>query len=349
MMSQEQSKVWGGLGLQRQPLQRSDILLALGYWLIALFIIYNQNSDDGETWQRVGAIIFNVLFDSVTVYVLLFIIFPSYLPSKRYIRLFVATVLWLMFLAVCYREVYGIFFDWKEPEWSLDLLLWSFLNHLESYAFLAILLLGKRMFDYQQRYLRVEKEKRENELRMLKAQVDPHFLFNNLNILDALIPENPALAQSFLRKLSNLYRYLLRHKDEEIVLLEDELNFARDYIYLLHQRFADAYKFKLDLPTDAQLPVRFLPPGALQTLIENIVKHNAGNLNEPLMSTIRMENDSLWVENEIRLKHEVDQHPSGTGLRNLKARYALLTDIEMTIERSSNSFLVRLPLLQNIS
>lgn len=330
------------------PPQRNDWRLIIGYWALALWIIFFINqSDEVPLSTQFLSLFFTMILDTSTVLVLVFFFLPTFMPHRQYWQMLLITAAFLFVMAYCYREGHGWVLGWDKPTWNFRLLFGSFVNHLDSYAFLAILLLGKRLFEIQRKFLTVEKEKRENELRMLKAQVDPHFLFNNLNILDALIPKEPALAQQFLRRLSGLYRYLLRHKDEEVVLLEEEWQFARDYVFLLQQRFGNAYRIEF-FPEKVKAETRFLPPGALQTVIENVVKHNAGHVLEPVQTEIRLRKDRVEVKNTIRKKTDV-QTKNGLGLVNLKARYALLTDELVTVQEDESSYIISLPVLQAIS
>jgi len=205
---------------------------------------------------------------------------------------------------------------------------------------LATIMLGKKMFDLQLHVANMEKEKRTAELSFLKAQIDPHFLFNNLNTVDALIDKDPQSAKTYLHKLAQLYRYLVSSKDQEVVLLDEELAFAKNYIYLIEERFGKAYQF--DIQNEHPRPEEvWIPPGALQTLLENIVKHNQGNHTDPIITTIFIDEKNIIVSNDKRPKKgSVDS--TGTGLQNLRARYKLLTDLEIKIN-SGERFTVELP------
>ena len=207
-------------------------------------------------------------------------------------------------------------------------------------------MVGKRFFDIQREYLVLEKEKQENELKMLKSQIDPHFLFNNLNILDVLIERDPQVARVYLKKLASLYRYLIRHKDEEVVTLNEEWNFAGDYIYLLQQRFGEAFHFSRSSGYQG-LNEYFIPQGAMQTVIENVVKHNEGDDRQPVDVEISMEGEMIVVSNTLRPKLNAGDN-NGTGLANLLARYRLLSDRQPVIQNHNGRYVVRLPLIRNL-
>ena len=142
-----------------------------------------------------------------------------------------------------------------------------------------------------------------------------------------------------------LYRYLISTKDQEVVELEEEIEFAQNYIYLIQSRFGNAFQFELNMEGINKAPI-FIPPGALQTLLENIVKHNQPRPNQPVKSSISLKKDTIEVSNNLSIKtEEVDS--TGTGLANLKARYQLLVDKE--IEISTNGyFTVALPLIKQV-
>jgi two-component system LytT family sensor kinase len=197
---------------------------------------------------------------------------------------------------------------------------------------LGILLVGKSYFDVQRRLLLATKAKAESELKSLKAQIDPHFLFNNLNILYALIQQDTQIASHYLNCFAALYRYLIRHKDDDFVPLAEELKFVDDYIYLLTHRFGTAYSFHKVLLTEGNLNNRFVVPATLQILVENAVKHNRGGEETPLAIIISVHDDTVSVRNKIQPKRTpVDS--AGTGLLNLQERYRILTNKELSISR----------------
>ena len=213
---------------------------------------------------------------------------------------------------------------------------------------ISMVLFIKQLIEVQNRLLTTEKEKKEAELKLLKQQIDPHFLFNNLNILGALIQQDKDVAAEYLNRFASLYRYIIKHKDEDVVLLEDEWIFAKDYIFLIQQRFGKAYNFEALKTIDSELLTsRFVPPGAIQTLIENVIKHNQGDQANPLVIEVNFENDVCSVKNEIRAKL-TSVESTQTGLKNLEARYRLLSDKKMVIVKLNDSFEVKIPLLKTV-
>lgn len=185
----------------------------------------------------------------------------------------------------------------------------------------------------------------ETSLMVLKTQVDPHFLFNNLSILSELIEENPHEAREFVESLSRVYRYKLVNMESHLVPLDNELQMLRSYIHLMTTRFGGSVQ--VVLPTSEETnnaKGRGVPPLAVQLLVENAIKHNAHSNSKPLIVSLRIENGSLVVSHPIQpLSSPV--HSTGIGLSNLKERYRLLGQLEPIVERSETSFSVTLPLL----
>ncbi|CAM1366799.1 2TM domain-containing protein [Tenacibaculum xiamenense] len=178
----------------------------------------------------------------------------------------------------------------------------------------------------------------------LKNQIDPHFLFNSLNVLTSLIGENPYQAEKFTTKLSKVYRYVLEQRSKELVPIQEELKFARTYMELLQMRFEDAVKF--DIPTEVSNPDLKIVPLSLQLLLENAVKHNVVSSNKPLEVKIYEEDGFLQISNNINPKEAIGKSTK-VGLRNIADRYGLITDKNVKISNNNKIFTVSLPLLKN--
>lgn len=176
----------------------------------------------------------------------------------------------------------------------------------------------------------------------LKNQLDPHFLFNSLNVLTSLIDENPDSAQKFTTSLSKVYRYVLEQKNKELVNVDEELQFAGTYISLLKMRFEDSIVF--EIPEKASNPEAKVIPLSLQLLLENAVKHNIVNSSKPLHIKIYESGGNLVVENNLQPKAVVKKG-SKVGLANIQQRYNLLTDRKVIINKSASHFTVKIPML----
>ena len=176
----------------------------------------------------------------------------------------------------------------------------------------------------------------------LKNQLDPHFLFNSLNVLSSLIDENPESAQKFTTALSKVYRYVLEQKNKELVTVDEELQFAKTYMSLLKMRFEDSIVF--EIPKQASNPESKVVPLSLQLLLENAVKHNMVTSSKPLYIKIFESDGNLVVENNLQPK-QILKKSSGVGLNNIKQRYNLLTNKKVIINQQAKSFAVAIPML----
>ncbi|WP_461534375.1 sensor histidine kinase [Sinomicrobium sp.] len=176
----------------------------------------------------------------------------------------------------------------------------------------------------------------------LKNQFDPHFLFNNLNVLSGLIEERPEAASRYLSSLSKIYRYVVEQKDKDLVDLKEELEFTQSYIALLKMRFEDGISFDMDKETlrDEGKIVSL----SLQLLLENAVKHNRLSKLKPLHIRILQENGYLIVKNNKQPKNHVVKS-NGWGLQSIKNRYSICTSREVIVEEREGEFTVKLPLV----
>lgn len=179
----------------------------------------------------------------------------------------------------------------------------------------------------------------------LKNQLDPHFLFNSLNVLTSLIGENPNLAEKFTTKLSKIYRYVLEQRNKDLVPIEEELRFAKTYMQLLGMRFEDAIQFEI-LETTSNNELKIVPL-SLQLLLENAVKHNVVSSSKPLTIKIYEKENHLVIENNINPKEAIGKSTK-VGLQNIADRYGLITTKNVLIENNNKTFKVSLPLLTQI-
>jgi two-component system, LytTR family, sensor kinase len=178
----------------------------------------------------------------------------------------------------------------------------------------------------------------------LRNQINPHFLFNSLNVLSDLVYEDQAMAVKFIHQMSDLFRYVLDSRDKELVPLKDELEFIRSFTFLLKMRFEDKLIIESDVQANSD---DFIVPMSLQLLIENAVKHNEVSEAFPLRISIRKNNDYLEVENSLHPKNAGDDSTK-TGLKNIIQQFAFFSDLPIEIIPTETSFLVRLPILKSL-
>ncbi|KAA5537588.1 histidine kinase [Paenimyroides baculatum] len=180
----------------------------------------------------------------------------------------------------------------------------------------------------------------------LKNQLDPHFLFNSLNVLSSLIEENPKKAQEFTVALSKIYRYVLDQKDKNLISVEEELNFAKLYVSLLKMRFEDA--IIINFQTDIDINDFRIVPLSLQLLLENTIKHNIISDQKPLRIDIFKEENYLVVQNSYQKKQTFEKS-TGIGLQNIIQRYNLVSNLEINIQQTDKHYIVKLPLISGES
>lgn len=186
-------------------------------------------------------------------------------------------------------------------------------------------------------------EKLAGQYQSLKDQLNPHFLFNSLNVLSGLVYESADQSAAFIQQLSKIYRYVLDVQQEELVSLSSELGFAQNYLSLQKLRFDDSLRYDIAISTTEAY---YLPPLSLQLLLENAIKHNVISNENPLQITITQKGDSLEISNNFQPKQTKDFESSGIGLENIKKRYELLSNQAPQITQSEEVFTVTLPLLK---
>ncbi|MFT4834568.1 MAG: sensor histidine kinase YesM [Flavobacteriaceae bacterium] len=201
-----------------------------------------------------------------------------------------------------------------------------------------------RGFLLEWRKATIEKEQYKNDslnfkYEALKNQVNPHFLFNSLNVLSSLVYENQDKAVEFISKLSNVYRYVLDSKNEELVDVSRELGFIKSFIFLQQIRFDESLIVNVIGTSNG-----FVPPLALQVLLENAIKHNIVSASKPLTIDLKLSDHEILVSNNIQEKLSKDS--TGIGLDNLKARFDFLTERKVTIENDGKTFTVTVPVLK---
>lgn len=215
-------------------------------------------------------------------------------------------------------------------------------------VFITIFMHGKGfLFAWRQAAIDVEQLKNKNlssKYESLKNQVNPHFLFNSLNALSSLVYSNQERAVEFIKKLADVYRYVLDHQFDEVVELETELNFVDSFIYLNKIRFGESLIVSIEGRENVTIQDR-VPPVAIQMLIENAFKHNVVSKDSKLFVEIIIDSKFVIVSNNINLKRNPESS-SGVGLNNIRSRYGFLTDVAIEVNREVEKFEVKLPILK---
>jgi two-component system, LytTR family, sensor kinase len=183
------------------------------------------------------------------------------------------------------------------------------------------------------------------QLQAVRNQVNPHFLFNNLSVLTALIPLDTNASVEFVRQFSKVYRYVLKSHEKELMELDTELDFIDSYLYLLKKRFGES--LKISIQVEEEVRQYYIVPMALQMLVENAVKHNVVSKNRPLQINIYTENDQLLiVQNNLQRKEVNDLESTKFGLANISQRYDFLSHKPIIIQENEAYFTVKLPIIK---
>jgi hypothetical protein len=214
-------------------------------------------------------------------------------------------------------------------------------------ALIISLFMTARAFLFSWRQLAIQHEKLKLEsmasrFASLKAQVNPHFLFNSLNVLSGLVYKDADLSAQFIRKLAEVYRYVLDRQEEELVPIGEELEFVRSVVFLQRIRFGEHLHVHFEQLDKTNF---LIAPLALQMLIENAIKHNVISATSPLYITIGKEADFLVISNNLQHK-KVVKDSLGIGLENIKKRYAFLTDRPVQVLEENEKFIVKLPVIE---
>ena len=324
-------------------------LIGIYYSFLVPFTYVNSSlvgNHEMISWRGLAALgifTYDYCIDIFVVILVVYWFFHDYFEQKKYFKALYLTAALLLLQRILQPWLIPWLYKDLDENFLLQLVEGIEAN-FDAIIGPCIFLILKKHYDSKNQVMQLEKEKKESELQLLRAQIDPHFLFNNLNILDILIGIDPKKASRYTKRLSSLYRYMIRHKDQDVVSLKEEWQFSEDYIFLLQQRFDDLYFFDSTLDEES-LDQYFIPPASMQTLLENIVKHNFALPDRPIRATIYLEADHLCVQNDNRPKESV-KDSTGTGLNNLKKRIELLTDQDLIVEKTATSFLVKVPLVK---
>jgi hypothetical protein len=205
-------------------------------------------------------------------------------------------------------------------------------------AFIA----ARRGAEERHRAEMLERENADIRFNLLKTQLNPHFLFNSLNVLSSLISRDPARAQHFVDEFAAVYRYILEVIDLPLVGLRRELDFVRSYLYLQSLRFTDAVHIEIEVASD-QLDL-LVPPLAVQTVVENAFKHNRATAEAPLLIAIGAKDGMLVVRNTLHPR-AARNLSTGIGLENLRKRFHHLGTRPPRFTLAHDQFVAELPLI----
>jgi two-component system, LytTR family, sensor kinase len=206
---------------------------------------------------------------------------------------------------------------------------------------LRVILLLEKSRAHEIAYEQLRSAHLQSELALLKGQLNPHFLFNSLSSLSAVVREDPRRAQQYINHLSKVFRYTLEVANTDFVSLKEELRHLRSYAELLTMRYEAG--FRLSLPAEDAVTDMRIPPMSLQLLVENALKHNRASVTDPLKVDISIHPQYIEVRNNLQ-PLSIPEPGAGIGLSNLNQRYHILLDKDVNITRTDTEFVIQLPL-----
>jgi sensor histidine kinase YesM len=275
--------------------------------------------------------------------------FPAYSQTRR--RLFVEALLAVLYVLLV-SSLLDLLTRWLAPGNQTHN--FGIVFRISIVPTLLICLIYEAVFFFEawksnvRRAESLEKEKIQSQLDALKSQMDPHFLFNSMNTLAALIDEDNRDAQLYLEKLADVYRYVLVHRNNNTVSLEEELGCVEAYVYLNKIRFRDNLEVTIEVSDKARR--MYIIPLCLQMLVENAVKHNMASREKPLRISIHEEEEDnvIIVENNVSEKPVLNRSTK-VGLQNIINRYSYLSDKKVSVVKTDTIFRVQIPLILNLS
>lgn len=265
-------------------------------------------------------------------------------PVQRFVASLLSVIVYTTLVVYGLDLIIDIFIMGKSASQAIQYLNYASLTFSISITLGINTFMHGRAFllEWRQASIDIEKLRTEQvftQFQSLKNQVNPHFLFNSLNALSSLVYDDQEKAVEFIRKLSQVYRYVLDKKDEEVVPISDEVSFLQNYIFLQKIRFGDNLIYQFNQKTEGGC----VPPLSLQLLVENAIKHNVISDSHQLIIDVEIDVDYCTVRNNIKEKLEKDS--TGIGLNNLKERYKYLSDKVVELNNDGKEFVVKIPVL----
>ncbi len=309
------------------------------------FLALRENGFIAQFWHfNLAELLFQVFYNSAFCYLIFYINLRrnNISTNKQILNAFITIAL----MIVCclaggiFQRRFFINFQLKGIFWS-GYFTRFFLSTLFTGIIIKIIYLLRKSKQKDRENSQLKTAYLEAELELLKEQLNPHFLFNSLSSLSGIIREDPEKAQYFISHLSKIFRYALARPLNNLVSIAEELTMIRSYEQLLKMRFEDAFTLETDIDVNDQNFT--IPHLTLQPLLENAAKHNSVSLTRPLTVKIYIDDDYLLVKNNLQEITE-PENSTGIGLANLNSRFCILMHQEIEIQKTTDSFIVKLPL-----
>ena len=267
------------------------------------------------------------------------------LNSKAMLKVFSLSILSHLIAMKILGLIVSLLFNTVEKNFNLPTFMISlfsnFLNGIIYGSFFLAYYYFTKNKTHQLQLATYHKALSESKINQLKSQLNPHFLFNNLNVLDQLIDEDKTIASDFLNKFADVYRFALQASEHTTIPISEELTFAKQYFELMHYKYGNAYQLELEI--ENKNSSGSLIPFTLQLLLENAIKHNVGTEKNPVRIKM-MVNNNITVTNNLVLKRTT-KPTTGKGLSNLIQQYNLLAGTPLQIQKTRDLFTVVVPVI----
>lgn len=264
------------------------------------------------------------------------------------VKVFTLSLLFYLLAANAFSAMVALVFDTWDRNFNYNTLLNNNIGNLLDVCiyggfFIAYYFYRKNKKDTKQLLL-YNQALADSKIAQLKSQLNPHFLFNNLNALDQLIEEDQAKASDFLNDFAELYRYVLEVSNKKLVAIKEELTFVQAYFRMMQYKLENSYQLQVIAPAEIN---GFIAPLALQLLVENAIEHNHGKVGSPVNIQIEL-TDQLIVSNNLVPKKS-KKIGGGRALKNLSQQYQLLTTQPLEITKSETIFVIKVPIIKSKS
>jgi sensor histidine kinase YesM len=304
--------------------------------------------------QEINALLFtpegaiSTLFKASVLFLILMFFIRKWnsinlLTASDIIKIFSISLITFLSVMKIFGWILALMFDTINRNFNQQTFIFSMISDLiDGFIFGSFFLsyyyyhINKR---HQQQLVVYNQSLSESKIHQLKTQLNPHFLFNNLNVLDQLIEEDKDKASNFLNEFADIYRYVLQSSEIKIITLNEELDFAEQYFRLINHKYGASYQMKIERNNSNG----FIVPLTLQLLIENAIQHNIGTEENPVFIKINV-SDNISVGNNINIKPNF-KPTHGRALINLKEQYKLLSKNPIEIQQFNKSFLVVIPII----
>lgn len=332
--------------MQRFQINKIDFKILLGYLGFATLWILFRNYVEAYTLREylIDIPVFwmqTIVLLYFSKYIIEYIIFKN----RNYIIVIVFSIIgfWLIgFMTYLSGEFSRDgFIHWEAIKINLQTVIYNIQNSSVNLALPLALISGKKYYEFQIDKLQYSSSKKELELKLLQSKFSPHFLYNSLNTIDALIDySSKEKVKAYIINLAKLYRYFINNQEEEVANILDEIALVKNYIFLINTRFENYYFHFNNNQINTN---KYLPNGALLSVVENVVKHNKPMNNKQINTQIIFNENEVEIINNLGLPS--NNKPLGTGIKNLQKRYSLLSDKNIEIIKTDSSFAIKLPLL----